>query len=109
MSDGWVRRSRAVSSSRGFEFSPRQSPYSTKLPQLAPVQVAQAGQQSQLELRVGVVDHHPVNLDLLGGGARHFAEETWCEDPLALHEKLFHLLVLAHDRVHINGHGILRV
>ena len=67
--------------SRGFEFSPCQSPYSTKLPQLAPVQVAQAGQQSQLELRVGVVDHHPVNLDLLGGGARQFAEKTWCCPP----------------------------
>ena len=93
----------------GAECSPCQSPYTTKLPQLAPVQVAQAGQHGQLELRMGVVDHHPIDLDLLFGGARQCTEKAWCEDPLAFQEELFHFLVLRYHTVHINGHGILWV
>ena len=93
----------------GIECSPCQPPYTTKLPQLSPVQVAQAGQNGQLELRMGVVDHHPINLDLLFGSAGQCAEKAWCEDPLALQEELFHFLVLRNHTVNIKGHGILWV
>ena len=73
---------------RWLVLAPCQPPNTTKLPKFSPMEVAQAGHHCKLELWVGVVHQHPVNLNLLLGGGGQLTRQAWGVDPFAFQKEL---------------------